>query len=372
MVFKVAKEKKGITLIALVITIIVLLILAGVSVATLTGKNGLLTQAQKAKEETEKASIEEQKKITQVEASMNIKNEEYYDSKGNKAIIPAGFAVSQAEGEKEIDKGLVIIDSEGNEFVWIPVGNVSNGNETKKIELNRYTFSENGEPIKQDDKMINIPFLEGENLVDMYYQELDVPTNGNIPAKDINAFLTSVSNNGGYYVARYEASYGKDGKPNSKVSIGNIATSSETEFTEGMLWNFITQEEASKVCQNMYNSAYFTSDLINSYAWDTTILFIQTFSKQTKYSMQDGKSINDKLANTGTNGDNPLNINDFAAGIRELCTEYSSFNRWGLIKPCTMRGGGYFFNDKFSSTRAYWPNATGNDGLGFRPILYIN
>ena len=46
---KVLKEKSGITLIALVITIIVLLILAGVSIAMLTGDNGILTQATEAK-----------------------------------------------------------------------------------------------------------------------------------------------------------------------------------------------------------------------------------------------------------------------------------------------------------------------------------
>ena len=53
------KGEKGITLIALVLTIIVLLILAGVSIAMLTGENGILIQAKKAKEETEKASEEE-------------------------------------------------------------------------------------------------------------------------------------------------------------------------------------------------------------------------------------------------------------------------------------------------------------------------
>ena len=47
------KNNNGITLIALVITIIVLLILAGVSIAMLTGENGILTQAQRAKNETE-------------------------------------------------------------------------------------------------------------------------------------------------------------------------------------------------------------------------------------------------------------------------------------------------------------------------------
>ena len=53
------KERKGITLIALVITIIVLLILAGVSIAMLTGQNGILTQAQNAKATTEKAEVKE-------------------------------------------------------------------------------------------------------------------------------------------------------------------------------------------------------------------------------------------------------------------------------------------------------------------------
>ena len=56
---KFKRKEQGITLIALVITIIVLLILAGVSIAMLTGENGILTQAQKAKEETENAQSNE-------------------------------------------------------------------------------------------------------------------------------------------------------------------------------------------------------------------------------------------------------------------------------------------------------------------------
>ena len=49
-------ENKGITLIALVITIIVLLILAGVSIAMLTGQNGILTQAQNAKTQNQRSN----------------------------------------------------------------------------------------------------------------------------------------------------------------------------------------------------------------------------------------------------------------------------------------------------------------------------
>ena len=57
------KKNGGITLIALVITIIVLLILAGVTIATLTGDNGILTKAQEASEDTKRANAEEQVKL---------------------------------------------------------------------------------------------------------------------------------------------------------------------------------------------------------------------------------------------------------------------------------------------------------------------
>ena len=62
------RKNTGITLIALVITIVVLLILAGVSIATLTGENGILTRAREAREETEDAKEEEVIKLAVVDA----------------------------------------------------------------------------------------------------------------------------------------------------------------------------------------------------------------------------------------------------------------------------------------------------------------
>ena len=67
------KESKGITLIALVITIIVLLILAGVTIATLTGDNGILKKSNDAKEETRGASVEEAVELWKI----NKKTERY-------------------------------------------------------------------------------------------------------------------------------------------------------------------------------------------------------------------------------------------------------------------------------------------------------
>lgn len=71
------KENKGITLVALIVTIIVLLILAGISVSMLTGNNGILSQSQKAKEQIEIASEKEALQLTIM--SQEISKEEKYN-----------------------------------------------------------------------------------------------------------------------------------------------------------------------------------------------------------------------------------------------------------------------------------------------------
>ena len=79
-------KSKGITLIALVITIIVLLILAGVAIATLTGENGVLTKAGNSKLATEQAQILEQLRLEMYERKVNVENEltelQYLKEKG--------------------------------------------------------------------------------------------------------------------------------------------------------------------------------------------------------------------------------------------------------------------------------------------------
>ena len=94
--------KKGITLISLVVTIIVLLILAGVTIATLTGNNGILTRASEAKEKTKIASEDELRNLTILEATTHLEDYEYEDSSGVKITIPAKCAVSQVEGENTL------------------------------------------------------------------------------------------------------------------------------------------------------------------------------------------------------------------------------------------------------------------------------
>lgn len=98
------KNSKGITLIALVITIIALLILAGVTIATLTGDNGILTQAGNAKEQTEKADIIERAKIEIV--GVQSENNGELPKEDLDRIL------------KSYDKdGTIRIDDEGNRYI---------------------------------------------------------------------------------------------------------------------------------------------------------------------------------------------------------------------------------------------------------------
>ena len=95
------REKQGITLIALVVTIVVLLILAGVSIAMLTGDNGILTQAQNAKNRTEEAQREEENILTGYENYINSATNQVLDDDlpGNEDLKTFITQWSVADGE---------------------------------------------------------------------------------------------------------------------------------------------------------------------------------------------------------------------------------------------------------------------------------
>ena len=115
----------------------------------------------------------------------------------------------------------------------------------------------------------------------------------------------------------------------------------------------------------MYNSDKFTSDLMNSYAWDTATVFIQNCGTNSKYSRQ--TSLNTSLVQTGTTEDIQCNIYDMASNIREWTTETSD----NSSNPCVSRGGSYRRNSYYTSDR-YGDNISGViDFFGFRPLLYL-
>lgn len=96
------KKERGITLIALVITIVVLLILAGVSIATLTGQNGILTRANEAKEATEQAKKGELEMLNDLNNIMENYTEttEGFDGEVNSPKISSGMIAVKYENGK--------------------------------------------------------------------------------------------------------------------------------------------------------------------------------------------------------------------------------------------------------------------------------
>ena len=377
-------KDKGITLIALVITIIILLILAGISISALTNQ-GLFKNAKAAQNATEKAEEEQGQRLNEYEDEINkylnnsnedekiglitdnmnkelskTDNTKLKDEKGNRIVVPAGFKI--VEGATTVDKGIVIEDvtetaTKGSQFVWIPVGTITKADGTSvEINLNRYTFDSNGIPTAQD-----------SNVINSYYQELETSSKGNATAKSITNFKNSVVQNGGYYIGRYEAR-----TATARSASGNALTQITEKGTENV-YNYVTQLQAAQLSQNMYNSDKFTSDLINSYAWDTAIVFIQNCGTNTKYSRQN--ILNTSLAQTGTNSltdtrkiDVQCNIYDMASNIVEWTTETSrdSSNR------CVVRGGYYGDRNNYTSFR-YSHNGTSDSysSIGFRPLLYL-
>ena len=186
-------------------------------------------------------------------------------------------------------------------------------------------------------------------------------------ALNLKDFIDSVKTNGGYYIARYEASYGTDEKANSKISTGTPATLSNTTKTEGMLWNYMTQIDAATASKNLYSTV--NSDLINSYAWDTAIVYIQNFSGDTDYSRQN--SLNTSLANTGVNSDEKCKINDMASNTYEWTTEYCTHVSSSNAGHCTYRGGSYMYNSNYTDSRYSVYALYSNSFISFRCELYL-
>lgn len=311
-------------------------------------------------------------KITIQEAKANAmltktENSLVYDCYGNKIFVPAGFKIvidsttNYKESDLSVTKGVVIEDEKGNQFVWIPVGKIyTNADKTehKTIKFSRYTFKKDGTYKNIGDSGIEDTDIKAE----VYYKELATSEYDNETAKDISEFKKSVSRNGGYYIARYEAR--KDSK--GEVSI----------IKDNKVYNNISQTKAASLSRKMYGeNKNFTSDLMNSYAWDTALVFLQTFdtrkNKSTPYSMQ--VSLNTSLNAKGTNSDVICNIYDMASNCREYTTETYGYD----YMPCITRGGcfsGRIAGKEVASWRCRTqvnPDKYLSEHISFRPLLYI-
>ena len=366
---KMKNNNKGITLVALVITIIILLILAGITIASLT-QTGLFAAAQDAKTKTEEKTEEENTILEEYEDAITeqvtgkkplkpLETNKKYESKaelkdanGNKIVVPAGFKIvsdATTNNATTVDQGIVIEDAtgtatNGSQFVWIPVGDIKKADgTTTSIALNRYSFDSNGVATEYT----STDFIEEDKT-----NTTSLKNYGNTISENINSFKTSVATNGGFYIGRYEARKSSSGK------LTTVKTDS--------VWNDITQQNAEKKKKNMYSTGV-TSELMNSYAWDTATLFLQTFGENNKYSRQN--SLNTGiLALNGTDNDKQCNVYDMASNVREWTTGTHSSNS---NSPCTDRGG-YYGNSSYCTSYLGSDSAScGYSYIGFRPLLFL-
>ena len=458
------KQAKGITLIALVITIIVLLILAAVSIATLTGQNGILTQANNAKTNTEIADEKEaiglayngamaknngngvsyqdlndqfilngrtdahadganpitvtfdSGRIYTIDSNGNISDPEESNIVATMEIEgtrvaeppkPSSGNFEHVEGT-EVSNGYVIRDKDnGNEFVWVPV------DKDQKIQINVTSKEEDitsitltdpyGDPMELPnigslgksynesvEPTINGPYVlkvstvteekttvlgvhtlyEFDTMMDWMLTEEYVASK--MPGATLKDMLSqmgcetleeaygmsgaqlknqyqeaedseiglnhkeSVKENGGFYIGRYEASY-ENGKVASKKSTLTNRTGPTDELENGMLWNYVSQEEALRETKNMYSGI---STLLTGAAWDRTLGWLEETKAVSSFKIvgdssswgnyADDRFTNNSpasLINTGEEDSTEKNnIYDLAGNLYEWTTEIPANN----------------------------------------------
>ena len=317
------KSNKGITLIALVITIIVLLILAGVSIAMLTGQNGILTQAQNAKNRTEEAQGEEENRLNEYNNIINnyvnggttggdkeqaVVGQIVPVGGGNKpytnngtAIIPEGFAI--VPGLDNVGEGLVISDvandteNTGNQFVWVPVETFS--------EFVRYDFKNNKE-------------LSGS-----YTEESGDGVSTGTEAQDM---YKSVNDNKGFYIGRYEA--GKD-----KTDATKAVSQKGVNVYNNIPWKNVRETigavEKARNFDIQSGHTNVTSTLVYGVQWDAVMRWLSRGTKEEQgwltNSNGKGNYSTYNPAKTGSNDNYQMkHIYDLAGNVSEWTMEADS------------------------------------------------
>lgn len=418
-------KNKGVTLIALAVTIVVMLILAGVTISVLNGENGIVKQAQKAKEESKIKELKEKVRIdiagkrveningelrvsvlkeildkyfdnvpveTQITSETKLKAKEEYgkyemkisdidvgeityetsytifkDVNGEQVPIPEGYIVSENSDENIVNKGLVISDSRGNEYVWISctVDSSSNKLQYKRTEWGvEKDGTDNSRAIKDELTLKDI---------DVTYSKTDTDNGINEEISkeivaQINAEKESIKKYGGYYIGRYEV--GKDNK--------TAVIKAEQEPYVNIKWS-----KAYELAKGIGGGEGATTYLCSSYSWDTAINFIQNTTgknyatsiigfngnwKSQEVKDSSGKVI--KPVNTAQRLNTGLttalcNIYDMGGNVGEFTTELNP----GTSETVVLRGGNVSNNP--AGYRWDFGSGSANSYYGFRATLFL-
>ena len=290
------KNKKGITLVALVVTIVVLLILAGVSINLVLGNNGIIAKAKDAETKSAEASQNDLKGMNGLVSEMEgalAGNGSTGSGSGNGGAggsgadtkVPAEATAETApyfpdntftKKEGTIDTGLVIQDASGNEYVWVVVPRTTAVYAT--TGLGKTTFTEaDYTSIEADLKNYTSTYVTRSGYSDTWYADND--NEGWLTEAQYNTLkndmLKSVYLNGGFYIGRYEAGIGTnrtsiEAKVDGKYP---IPTTVPVSKADAYPYTYVTRTQAQNLAKNV-NSGNKTSSLMFGVQWDLVLAFM--------------------------------------------------------------------------------------------------
>jgi len=269
--------------------------------------------------------------------------------------VPEGFKVAD-DSASTVQGGVVIEDKDGNQFVWVPVDTISDYKRTWYTGSDGITFGSYSETLKDDEK-------------------------------------TSVTTYKGFYIGRYEAG-DKESTGTTKATFRTSSSDTSNSVTikaDQVPYNYVTRTQAVSLAEGFATKQGYKAKtkLVSSYAWDTTIAFIEktvnnygSSSSQGNYSNTSVtyKDITDESKPEKTKAENsPLlvatgqttpvcNIYDMGGNVLEWTTESCSYK----FSPYAMRGGdgsGKFAHDAAGYRINNPGDAYGN--VGFRLTLFM-
>ena len=281
------KNNKGITLVALVVTIVVLLILAGVSINLVLGNNGIIAKAQEAKTKSAEASENDLKGMNGLLSEMEgaLAGNGGAGGSGTGTKVPAEATAETApyfpdhtftKKEGTIDTGLVIQDASGNEYVWVVVPRTTAVYKTTGLGKTTFTDADYTS-IENDLKEYTKTYRGSTSYSDTWYA--DDKNEGWLSETEYktlkNSMLKSVYENGGFYVGRYEAGIGTnrtsiESQVNGKYP---VPTTVPVSKADAYPYTYVTRTQAQNLASNV-NSGTKTSSLMFGVQWDLVLAFM--------------------------------------------------------------------------------------------------
>ena len=397
-------RNKGITLIALVITIIVLLILAGVTINLTLGENGIFRTAEMAGKNYTEAQEQElagianfNNEINNIIGGLGNNSNGNGGSGGETGNLPSTAETSpflpdsnSTVIEDDLDKGVVVQDSKNNEWTWIVVPKSVTASSTTDGDIENALI---GYATKYREDFSDT-WYEGCGLSQSKYEE------------NYSKMLQSIKANGGFYIGKYEVG-----------SFDNPVTSSDNTrqavIQQGAYpYNYVTCSQAEEIAEGLATGGK-TSTLMFGIQWDLVLAYLESkgvpaadlnddssswgnyannsfpvaegnkyaIYNQSTYQLGEWNPVPSDyekpnsgtesrvLLSTGAVEDNSkMNIYDLAGNVYEWTLEKSP----GSNKPCAYRGGNYDVTGSYSpaSSRGSGSTSGSNSYIGFRPALY--